>query len=202
MVLTCAPVLPAAGRVAVMRPTVTECSNGKSWNDVRDCLDQAGFAFTIASKDAYGQVLLVKNEGEHFVALYVHQPDHSWSLGGELELGGDADLDIIDFKQIKVGGIPGFRIDVGVRSAINTPVDPDTVVEGVLFERHALFCNGKSSHCTDVIPTCDRVVGGLGMSSFHGEIQLTDREIQVVGDGRLAEPGCTGPVTKPLRWQR
>lgn len=135
------------------------------------------------------------------VALYVQQPNGTWSLGGLFEPGASMQYELLDAQELTIAHTHGFRVDIGTSQHAGVSLDGVNAVDAIEMQKHVLYCNGTSYSCTEVITSCDVVIEGHVYATFHGDIKLDDRQLHVVGDGRLASPLCSGPQDEPLEWQ-
>ncbi|HEY1817355.1 MAG TPA: hypothetical protein VGG74_33675 [Kofleriaceae bacterium] len=204
------PSRAGAKEIMVRGPALTfTCPNEPSWGAVEACIKQRKWTLKIVRTVGSAKLIEINapvnrlegSSGETpNIAIYVQRPDKHWQLGGLFEIGLDVQYDVLDFQPLTIAHTHGFRLDVGTQQTSSITVG-DVIRSTVMQLHHVLFCNGENYECSEIVPSCDALVDDKLLSSFHGQLVMTDRQVRVDGDAAFAAPACAGPQQIELGWQ-
>ncbi|MGE5184871.1 MAG: hypothetical protein ACM31C_22520 [Acidobacteriota bacterium] len=193
----------ARAKIVIMEPAIVrQCSHAPSWQRIEKCLRKLGKPVVVRTLSGAKLVRLDQRNGDGStfdagLSLYVPR-GKQWQLAGLYEPRGEYEL--LDASTLTVAKHSGFRVDVG--EVLRTSVSPDGVqsVPAVLTTHRVLFCGAETWRCTEVVSTCDVLVRGGALWSFHGTISIGDNQIKVAGDRRNVGSFCDAPETEYLGW--
>lgn len=197
--LACAAEPPAHAVKIVVKPVISRCRERPSWPAVEKCLTDVGIKPIAVVRELRGAKLVQSSRGERpGIYLYVERGG-KWNLAGMYE-SGQSELQVLSAGPFTIAKHTGYRIDVGVVARDDIVPDGVTLVPAVVRKELSLFCNGESYYCTDVMTSCDTIVRGQAMWTFHGKLSITERTVRVAGDRRLAGTLCEVAEENPLDW--
>ena len=196
---------PADARKPMPRLPVfaEQCQAAASIEALETCLHKLGTP-TLLRAFAHARVYRVdqdRGDGERFavgIALYVER-EHGWMLGGQHERRGQ-EFDVLDAAPLVVGKHTGYRIDIVSAMHTRASIDGFTSVPAVLTLRRAMLCAGTTWRCTEVVASCDVLVRGATLWTFHGSLTFTDSQVHVDGDRTKAGTMCSTPSVSFIGW--
>lgn len=177
----------ADARRVIHMPTLGElCPGNDSWDSIAQCIRRQA-PFTLVHDGAGAKIVSISEMGR-FSGVYVYTHAKKWALRGELRLYHERD--VLGFTRVELGQHTGYRVDIGVATAMPMSFDGEMSVPTVLRQQHTLLCLDDRADCLQIVTACDLLVHGKAYSSFRGSLQYTDRQLKVVGDRRNAGMMC------------
>jgi hypothetical protein len=193
----------ARAKIVIMEPAIArECAHAPSWNAIEKCLHKLGTPTVVRELPGgklvrLDQVRAGEDAFDAGLSLYVPR-GKEWKLAGLYEARGDYEM--LAAAPLTVAKHAGFRIDVG--ELVRTFVSPDGVgsVPAVVAMHRVMLCGTDSWRCTEVITSCEVLVRGAALWTFHGELSITDNQVKVAGDRRNVGSFCFAPESEYLGW--
>ena len=200
--VACASV--AAAKIVIMEPAIVrQCSHAPSWDGVEKCLKKLGKPTVVRDMLGGKLVQLVQPSGDEGfdtgLSLFVPR-GNQWKLGGLYEASGQYEL--LAAVPLTVQKHTGFRIDIGELLRTSVSLDNVTATPAVFAMHRVLLCGGDDWHCANVVVGCDVFVRGGVMWSFHGTLSISDNQVRVTGDRKLAGAMCSVGETQYLGWSQ
>lgn len=178
------------------------CPQGKTWDDVKACLDKQGRPVIVKQTSGAKLVRLDQVENGAWVDggvyLYVEYK-RAWKIAGSF-FGRGTDYELQKLEPLVVGTHPGFRIEVAQASPLHVQLDGLTTQRATRRAYQTMFCSAQGRYCAQVVRTCEVLVHGGAYWTFRGAMKLDGNELTVAGDRTNAGPFCAQAERVFLGW--
>jgi len=178
------------------------CPKGKTWDDVKKCLEKNGRPLVIKQLAGAKIVRLDQLEnGKWFDAgiyIYVEQAKQ-WKIAGSF-FGRGTEYELLDFKPLTIFNHTGYRLDIGQATPLYVQLDGLTTRPATRRTYSTLFCSPNNKYCTQATRLCEVLVYGKAYWTFRGDMKINGNEVTITGDRKIAGPFCGQAERVFLGW--
>jgi hypothetical protein len=178
------------------------CPKGKSWDDVRKCLDKQGRPAIVKQTGNAKLVRLDQLENGTWVDggvyLYVEYQKR-WKIAGSF-FGRGTDYELGKLEPLTVGKHTGYRIELAQASPLYVQLDGLTTQRATRRVYQTMFCSAQGSYCMQATRVCEVLVHGGAYWTFRGAMKLEGNEVTIRGDRKNAGPFCAQAERVYLGW--